>query len=371
MNRLISQALCTIVLLQLIVSIAAAQQKDSAIVFANKETSGTTRSSAQTERPSLSGIGSVALGSYSGFNKDGRYLTFVQPTFGFDFLAEPSPGLHLLFGGRLGIPAPITTEVLFGMRFPIHDNSDRSTQVFADAAILFVDDIIDTAEPRIGIRAAFGARTFGTVDLEYRLAAEYRGMGQTQIDELRNRPLWWVGAEIGIAFGLVSSKSQSMSRKDSIRAALHYITTPEELAEFDATPNDSRLDNWIEAFWKKRDLTPGTYTNEARMEFERRTQLANTMFSSPSKLGVLTDPGRVILIYGRVDDTEAAESQSDENHRYTMWIYHHRLSTQPLAVFLFRTDSPREWKQIYSNVPGELSGVLPTGLPAYMTRWIQ
>ena len=147
--------------------------------------------------------------------------------------------------------------------------------------------------------------------------------------------------------------------------------TPEEVTDFEETPGDSRLDFWLEQFWKRRDLTPETYINEARIEFERRARLANDMFSSTSRLGVLTDPGRVIVIYGRPDDTEAAESVANENHKYVMWIYHRRIAAQPLAVFLFQTDSPREWKQVYSNVPGELSGILPSGLPTYMTRWIQ
>ncbi|HYM19686.1 MAG TPA: GWxTD domain-containing protein [Candidatus Kapabacteria bacterium] len=368
MNRPILTTVFAFVLLQLIVSVSYAQQSaDSTIVFPQKDTSVV---KPVPERPRLSGILSTAIGSYNGFDKSGRYLTFLQPNFGFDFLAEPSPGLHLLFGGRIGIPVPITTEVLFGVRFPIHDNSDHSTQIFADAALLFVDDILDTAEPRIGFRGAFGARTFGSVDLEYRLAAEYRGTGQTAIDELRTRPLWWVGAEFGIALGIVGS-SRQLTRKDSLRASLHYIATSEEMDEFDAITSNLRLDDWLERFWKRRDMTPGTYTNEARIEFERRTRRANELFSSSRRLGVMTDPGRVILIYGFPEDNEAAQSESNENHRYVMWIYHRRVTTQPLAVFLFQTDAPREWKQVYSNVPGELTGVLPTGLPVYMTRWIQ
>ena len=56
----------------------------------------------------------------------------------------------------------------------------------------------------------------------------------------------------------------------------------------------------IEAFWQKRDPTPGTPRNELREEFDRRVAFVNKHFSvlTLKKYGWQTDRGRIYLLYG-------------------------------------------------------------------------
>lgn len=367
MRHRITRAGCALVLLQILVSVCAAQPQDTSLVFAHTETSP----SADDElHARLGGIASLGLGQFSTFDRIGNHLTMLQPTLGFDFLAEPGGSLHFLLGARLGFFDPLVAEASFGLRLPIHDDAEKSVKIYTDLALLFYADSNHAHPPGPGFRAALGARTSGSLDLEYRLAAEWRGQKSTPVDGNVTRNLWWIGAEVGIAFPIVSAY-KSPTRKDSLRASLRYIATGEEITELDGISSRIKLDEWLDHFWKRRDLTPDTYTNEARIEFERRVRLANDKFSHPKRMGVVTDAGRVLVIYGNPDDTEGATSSANDGYRYELWVYRHRIATQPLAVFLFRTNGPREMVQVYSNVPGELSGSIPPGLPMTMMRWIQ
>ncbi|MBS1904009.1 MAG: GWxTD domain-containing protein [Bacteroidetes bacterium] len=368
MIRFLRQVIGTVVLSQLLVSVGVSQSKDSSLVFPRTETSAAT--SDDHNHPRLGAIVSAGIGPFSTFDRDGHYHTELHPTLGFDFLAEPDGVLHFLLGGRLGFSDPLFAEASFGMRFPLHENSDRTLSVYTDLSLLFYADTNHAHPPGPGIRAALGARTSGELDLEYRLAGEWRGTKSTSVDGDRTRSLWWVGAEVSVAFSLVGA-SQLPTRKDSIRAAVQYIATPDEMEQLERVSSRARLDDWLEHFWKRRDPTPDTYLNEARLEYERRVALANESYSRPKRMGVTTDPGRVLVIYGKPSEIESVTSAADEQAEYQMWIYLRRIPAAPIAVFLFRTDMPRGWHQVYSNVPGELTGVYPSGLPERFNRWVQ
>jgi GWxTD domain-containing protein len=366
MSRQLVRSFLCIVLCQFIVSVSFAQQADTTMVFPQRNNS----IQFDRSRPQLSGIVSVGVGPFNGFRSNGQYSSVLQPNLGFDFLAEPGGAIHLLLGGRLGISDPLTTEVNFGFRLPLGIGDPHSLMVFSDLGLLFFSDDTKESTVNTGVRVAFGARTYGWLDMEYRLAGEFRGSSKREADNNLDRTLWWVGAEVGVSFSLVGS-SKVITHRDSLRASLHYIASPDELDEFDYITSNERLDEWVDRFWRRRDVTPSTRINEARMEYERRVSIANEQFSHPKKLGVLTDPGRILAIYGQPDGVETAFSSYNERYGYVLWVYRSRIVGQSLGVFLFTTDPPREWKQTYSNVPGETTGPLPGDLPQQMMRWIQ
>lgn len=319
----------------------------------------------------LDGIASLGLGTYGGFRSDGYYATFLQPNIGIEFLAEPAGSLHLLLGGHIGISNPLTVGIAFGLREPLDISKNPDLKIFTDFGILFFNDSSLSNQIGYGVRIAFGARTLGTLNFEYRLAGEWRGSSSRYIEGNRPRQLWWVGAEVGIAFSLVRD-SKPILRKDSIRSALHYIATDEELDELDAVVSDTKLDQWLDRFWRVRDLTPDTKLNEARIEYEKRVDAANRMFSRRGHLGILTEPGRVMAIYGAPDVSETDHAMDDNQIQYMTWVYTGRLRDVSFATFIFETSHNRfDWKQIYSNVPGELSGSVPQSLPARMWKWVQ
>src|ERR1043165_8105830 len=218
MNRQVVRSFFYIVLCQFIVSVSFAQQADTTIVFPQrKNPAQSARSQSQ-----LSGIVSGSVGTFSGFRRNGQFGSVLQPNLGFDFLAEPGGAIHLLLGGRLGFSDPLTTEVTFGFRLPFGIGDPQSLMVFSDLGLLFFSDDTKESTVNTGVRLAFGAKTYGAVDLEYRLAGGFRGSSKREADNNLDRTLWCVGAEVGVAFSLVSGP-RTITHKDSLRASLHYI----------------------------------------------------------------------------------------------------------------------------------------------------
>src|SRR5271169_6975633 len=59
-----------------------------------------------------------------------------------------------------------------------------------------------------------------------------------------------------------------------------YIITDEERAAFKQLSNDEERDNFIEAFWQRRDPTPDTEENEYKEEHYRRIAYANEHYAA-------------------------------------------------------------------------------------------
>jgi len=64
--------------------------------------------------------------------------------------------------------------------------------------------------------------------------------------------------------------------------------------------NTGERERFLEEFWKRLDPTPGTATNEVKLEFDRRIAYANAQFSFFQK-GMLSDRGRIYVRYGEPD----------------------------------------------------------------------
>jgi GWxTD domain-containing protein len=86
-----------------------------------------------------------------------------------------------------------------------------------------------------------------------------------------------------------------------------YIITDEERAAFKQLSNDEERDNFIEAFWQRRDPTPDTEENEFKEEHYQRIAYANEHFAAGVP-GWKTDRGRIWIVYGKPDETESHPS---------------------------------------------------------------
>ena len=82
------------------------------------------------------------------------------------------------------------------------------------------------------------------------------------------------------------------------------IITAEELSAFNKLSNDMERDNFIEAFWRRRDPTPDTEENEFKEEHYRRRAYADDHFSAGVP-GSKTDRGRVYIIHGPPDSVDS------------------------------------------------------------------
>src|SRR5580658_4529210 len=86
-----------------------------------------------------------------------------------------------------------------------------------------------------------------------------------------------------------------------------WIITDEERAAFKQLSNDEERDNFIEAFWQRRDPTPDTEENEYKEEHYQRIAYSNEHFAAGIP-GWKTDRGRIYIIYGKPDEIESHPS---------------------------------------------------------------
>jgi GWxTD domain-containing protein len=83
-----------------------------------------------------------------------------------------------------------------------------------------------------------------------------------------------------------------------------YIITDEERQAFKQLSNDEERDNFIEAFWQRRDPTPDTEENEYNEEHYQRIAYANEHFAA-GVAGWRTDRGRIYIVFGKPDEIES------------------------------------------------------------------
>src|SRR4029079_4398414 len=88
---------------------------------------------------------------------------------------------------------------------------------------------------------------------------------------------------------------------------VRWIITDEEQKAFKQLSNDEERDQFIEAFWQRRDPTPDTIENEFKEEHYRRMAYANEQFAAGIP-GWKSDRGRIYIMYGPADEIESHPS---------------------------------------------------------------
>jgi hypothetical protein len=125
----------------------------------------------------------------------------------------------------------------------------------------------------------------------------------------------------------------------------------------------------------------GSPRNEEQEEYMRRVSSANQKYGTPRTMGVLTDMGRVLLLYGDPDRIETTESLFGSDRRFELWIFQDRVRGYRTGLFLFMTsvrdhamgeyEGHGEYREVYSNLPGESSEGIPYDLPPMMVSYIE
>jgi GWxTD domain-containing protein len=96
----------------------------------------------------------------------------------------------------------------------------------------------------------------------------------------------------------------SLRDVDFALEALRHITREDELDSLRSGSRDARLVH-LEEFWKKKDRTPDTEHNDMMVEYYRRVDHTQRMFSSMREFdGYKTDRGRIYILYGPPSRTE-------------------------------------------------------------------
>src|SRR5580693_964233 len=86
-----------------------------------------------------------------------------------------------------------------------------------------------------------------------------------------------------------------------------YIISDDERKAFKQLSNDEERDQFIEAFWQRRDPTPDTEENEFKEEHYRRIEYANEHFAAGVP-GWKSDRGRMYIMYGPADEIDSHPS---------------------------------------------------------------
>ncbi len=122
--------------------------------------------------------------------------------------------------------------------------------------------------------------------------------------------------------------------KKWLQEEVPYIITDEERTAFLRLQTNEEREQFIEAFWQRRDPTPDTPENEFKDEHYRRIAYANERFSS-GIAGWRTDRGRIYIIWGPPDSIETHSAGStydrpmDEGggqttvYAFDDWNYHY------------------------------------------------
>jgi GWxTD domain-containing protein len=88
---------------------------------------------------------------------------------------------------------------------------------------------------------------------------------------------------------------------------VRWIITDEERYAFMQLSNDEERDQFIEAFWQRRDPTPDTEENEFKEEHYRRIAYANEHYAAGIP-GWKSDRGRTYIVFGPADEIESHPS---------------------------------------------------------------
>ena len=95
--------------------------------------------------------------------------------------------------------------------------------------------------------------------------------------------------------------------KDWIEKDVAYIITDEERKAWKKLVTDDEREQFIEAFWRRRDPDPDTEENEYREQYYERIAYANEHYTSGIP-GWKTDRGRIYITFGKPDEVETHPS---------------------------------------------------------------
>ncbi len=77
-----------------------------------------------------------------------------------------------------------------------------------------------------------------------------------------------------------------------------HLATEDEQKAWKGIRTDEEAERFVRLFWARRDPDLATAANEFEIEFERRVEQADKLFSLPSERGALTERGKLLIILG-------------------------------------------------------------------------
>ncbi len=111
----------------------------------------------------------------------------------------------------------------------------------------------------------------------------------------------------------------AITNLDEAIEQLQYIASRKEMKKLRNAPKDKKKE-YFEAFWKAKDPTPGTETNELMDEYYRRVEFANQHFSG-FRESWKTDMGMISILFGPPNNVEREPFNVEANPYYETEVY--------------------------------------------------
>ncbi|MGH9535239.1 MAG: GWxTD domain-containing protein [Terriglobales bacterium] len=121
--------------------------------------------------------------------------------------------------------------------------------------------------------------------------------------------------------------------KKWLNGVVSYIISPEERKAFSQLKTNEERDQFIEAFWARRNPNPGTLYNSYKEQFYRRVAYANAHFAA-GVAGWHTDRGRIYIVFG--PPTEITSHPSGGTYERPMDEGGGETSTFPFSDWRYR-----------------------------------
>ena len=153
------------------------------------------------------------------------------------------------------------------------------------------------------------------------------------VSGIRNRP-WLILFCLFLSMQLLSAQGQDQRRPAKAHGSplktsscfparkwldedVRYIITDQERADFSKLTTAKQQDDFVEAFWNRRNPTPQSSENPYKEEHYRRIAYTNTHFAA-NVPGWKTDRGRFYIMYGPPDsiDSKSALAPPTETWHY-------------------------------------------------------
>jgi len=125
---------------------------------------------------------------------------------------------------------------------------------------------------------------------------------------------------VGEARAADTSLNFEKPTKDWYQGPVRYIISHQEVKAYKALETELDRQNFIDWFWDRRDISPGTPQNEFRDRYQQRVFEANRMFGDTAKPGWKTDMGKIHVLVGPPDDIN--KDLMAKTHRgMVFWVY--------------------------------------------------
>lgn len=106
------------------------------------------------------------------------------------------------------------------------------------------------------------------------------------------------------------ASSAFAAKADFSKGPAQYLLTKDELAEWKSVQTDEQAEDFIDAFWARRDPSPGTPANEFRDGFNERVKIADSNFATARVPGSATDRGKVFVLLGAPTKLRKSDRQA-------------------------------------------------------------